>query len=87
MLLPVWSGLASLLLRVIRMTNRSKLISPRALARGLGIPMATLWRWTLNGVIPMPIFRNARVMGWNRQVIERWLGHVYVLIRAWGSAK
>lgn len=69
------------------MTNRLKLISPRVLARGLGIPMATLWRWTLNGVIPMPIFRNARVMGWDRQVIERWLGHVYVLIRAWGAAK
>lgn len=69
------------------MTKRPKLITPRVLARGLGIPMATLWRWTLNGVIPRPVFRNARVMGWERQLIERWLNQVDVLIRVWGDAQ
>lgn len=69
------------------MTNRLNLISPRVLARSLGIPMATLWRWTLNGVIPRPVFRNARVMGWERHVIERWHNQLDVLTRAWGAAK
>lgn len=67
------------------MTKRTNLISPRHLASSLGIPMATLWRLTLNGVIPRPIFLNSRIMGWDRRVIDIWLNRVNQLSLVWGA--
>jgi predicted DNA-binding transcriptional regulator AlpA len=55
------------------MSQSKKLVAPQVLARELGIPVATLWRWTLDGIIPRPVFQNNRVMGWERQVIDQWL--------------
>lgn len=67
------------------MTKRTNLISPRLLASSLGIPMATLWRLTLNGVIPRPIFLNSRIMGWDRRAIDSWLSRVNQLSLVWSA--
>lgn len=68
------------------MTNRTSLISPRVLARSLGIPLATLWRWTLDHLIPRPVFLGARMMGWEKRVIHSWLNLIYRLSLVWGAS-
>ncbi len=67
------------------MTNRKNLISPHRLASLLGIPMATLWRWVLDHLIPRPVFLGARIMGWDRRVIDSWLSRVKQLSLIWGA--
>lgn len=67
------------------MTSRTHLISPRALSRSLGISLATLWRWTLDHMIPRPVFLGARIMGWERRVIDSWLNLICRLSLVWGA--
>lgn len=68
------------------MTSRTHLISPRVLARSLGISLATLWRWTIDRMIPRPVFLGARIMGWERRIIDRWLNLIYRLSLVWGAS-
>lgn len=67
------------------MTSRTHLISPRMLARSLDISFAILWRWTLDHMIPRPVFLGARIMGWDKRVIDNWLSRVNRLSLAWGA--
>lgn len=67
------------------MSNRTNLISPRRLASLIGIPIATLWRWALDHLIPRPVFLGPRIMGWDMRVIDSWLSRVAQLSLIWGA--
>lgn len=43
------------------------------LANELNVSKTTIWRWRVAGKLPAPISLSERVVGWQRNTIEKWI--------------
>jgi len=51
----------------------AELLSPKELARRLGISLRTLRRWRSMGLLPEPIKLSSRIIRWNWEDVKLWL--------------
>ncbi len=50
------------------------LVTLTELAKLLNKSKITIWRWwAKEGILPPPIQRKGRTLGWKQEVIEKWL--------------
>jgi len=54
------------------MADKTRWLSPKALAERLAVNRSTLWRWVRDGKMPPPTEFSPRCVRWREDEIERW---------------